>query len=75
MFCIPSRQFHVKLTLDTFTAKTHNIQKTKAVVQRRSVKRVFLELLQNSHENTCAKVSFLGLQLYQKRDSGTGVFL
>ena len=43
--------------------------------------KVFLEILQNSQENTCARVSFLiklqpyALQLNQKRDSGTGVFL
>ena len=30
----------------------------KAVVQRYSVKNVFLKILQNSQENTCAKVSF-----------------
>ena len=32
---------------------------------------VFLEVSQNSQENTCAR----GLQLYWKRDSSTGVFL
>ena len=42
---------------------------------------VFLEISQNSQENNCATVSFLiklqtlGLQLYSKRDSATGVFL
>ena len=42
---------------------------------------MFLKFLQNSQENTCARVSFLkklqvlGLQLYQKRDYGTSVFL
>ena len=42
----------------------------ETVVQRCSVKKVFLEILQNSQENTCARVSFLlklqasGLQLY-----------
>ena len=35
------------------------------------MKKVFLEILQNSLGNTCA----LGLQLYLKRNSGTGVFL
>ena len=45
-----------------------------------SVEKLFLVILQNSQENTCARVSFLikfeaGLQLYLKRDSGTGVFL
>ena len=43
---------------------------TEAVVQRCSVKEVFLEILQNSQENTSARISFLikletwGLQLY-----------
>ena len=32
---------------------------TEAVAQRCSVKKVFLEILQNSQENTCARVSFL----------------
>ena len=31
----------------------------EAVVQRCSVKKVFLEISQNSHESTCARVSFL----------------
>ena len=44
-------------------------------------KKVLLKILQNSQENTCARLSFsiklqaLFLQLYGKRDSGTGVFL
>ena len=32
---------------------------TKAGIQRCFVKKVFLEILQNSQENTCARVSFL----------------
>ena len=32
---------------------------TEAIVQRCSVKKVFLEISQNSQENTCARVSFL----------------
>ena len=32
---------------------------TEAVAQRCSVKKVFLKSLQNSQENTCARVSFL----------------
>ena len=44
-----------------------------------SVKKVFLKISQNSQENTCARESFfrlaLGLQLYEKRVSGTGIFL
>ena len=46
------------------TYSTQNIHLFKylpseAVVQRGSVKEVFLEILQNSQENTCARVSFL----------------
>ena len=43
---------------------------TEAVAQRCSLKKVFLEISQNSQENTCARVPFLtnlqtsGLQLY-----------
>ena len=32
---------------------------TEAIVQRCSVKKVFLEISQNSQEDTCARVSFL----------------
>ena len=32
---------------------------SEVVARRRSVKMVFLEISQNSHENTCTKVSFL----------------
>ena len=38
----------------------------EAVVQRCSVKKVFLEISQNSQENTCARVSFL-ITLLKKR--------
>ena len=34
-------------------------QISKAVVQKCSVKKVFLKISQNSQENTCARVSFL----------------
>ena len=34
-------------------------QLSESVVQRCSVKKVFLEISQNSQENTCARVSFL----------------
>ena len=37
----------------------HVIKFTKAVAQRCSVKKVLLEISQNSQENTCARVSFL----------------
>ena len=35
------------------------LEKSEAVVQSCSVKKVFLEVSQNSQENTCARVSFL----------------
>ena len=38
-----------------------------------SVKKVFLEISQSSHENICARVSFIKSLL--KRNSGAGVFL
>ena len=51
---------------------------TEAVVRRSSLKMVFLEISQNSRENTCARDSFLlkalGQQLHSKRVSSTGVF-
>ena len=56
-------------------------EKTDAATRGVLYKKVFLKILQNSQENTCTRVSFfiklqgLGLQLYQKRDSGTGVLL
>ena len=39
------------------TIKTR--KSAEAVIQRCSVKKVFLEISQNSQENTCARVSFL----------------
>ena len=35
------------------------LKRTEAVARRCSVKRVFLEISQNSHENTCARSSLL----------------
>ena len=35
------------------------LKRTEAVARRCSVKKVFLEISQNSQENTCARVSFL----------------
>ena len=48
----------------------HTFLYPEALVQRRSVKKAFLEISQNSQENTCARDSFLiklqalSLQLY-----------
>ena len=38
----------------------------EAVVQRCSVKKVLLEISQNSQENTCARVSFLIKRLWHR---------
>ena len=54
---------------------------TEAVTSKCHVKKVFLNISQNSKENTFPRVSFLvkfqasGLELHQKGDSGVGVFL
>ena len=37
----------------------HALVGIEAVAQTRSVKKMFLEILQNSQENTCARVSIL----------------
>ena len=46
---IPSPSLLVPITLNVW----------EAVVQRNSVKKVFLEISQNSQENTCVRASFL----------------
>ena len=53
---------------------------TEAVAQRCTIKKVFLEILQNSNENTCASVSFLiklqasGRSLFIKKEALAQVF-
>ena len=54
------------------SASTLCMLNLEAVIQRYSVKKLFLKVSQNSQENTCARVSFLTLL---KKDSGTGLFL
>ena len=55
--------------------------KLEVVAQRCSVKKVFLKVLKNSQENTCARVFLLrelqasACNFIKKRDSGKGVFL
>ena len=44
--------FHIDNVTDTI------IRSSEAVIQSCSVKKVFLEISQNSQENTCARVSF-----------------
>ena len=45
------------------------LKRTEVVARRFSVKNVFLEILQNSQENTCARVSFL-IKLQQNTSGG-----
>ena len=65
----------------TNPVEQRKVHETEAVAQSCPVKKVFLEISQNSQENTFARASFLiklqawDLQLYLKRGSGTGVFL
>ena len=47
---------------------------TEAVAQRCSVKKMLLQIFQNSQENTCTRASFL-MKSFLKKISGTGVFL
>ena len=49
--------------------------RNKSSHQRCTIKKSVLRNLQNSQENTCARVSLLINRLYQERDSVTGVFL
>ena len=56
--------FSSKAVLDVLDMKyksefKHGFTNPEVVARRCSVKKVFLEILQNSQENTCAKVSFL----------------
>ena len=68
MFSFFFRKLHLIAALFWILIRTK--AQGEAVTQRRSVKKVFLEVSQNSQENTCARVSFLiklqasDLQLY-----------
>ena len=44
---------------DSQNSLNHKQESIEAVVQRCSVKKVFLKISQNSQENTCTRVSFL----------------
>ena len=90
MMTIKMRMTITNAKLVTFTEEICNgklpfLYNVEPVITRKSLnvfcKKVFLEISQNSRENTCVRVSFLiklqaqGQQLYQKRDPGTGVSL
>ena len=50
---------YANLLADEKSSFTHPPSYTEAVVQRCSVKKVLLEISQNSLENACASISFL----------------
>ena len=47
------------LKIHVVLSKQERNQKLEAVVRRCSAKKVFLEISQNSQENTCARIYFL----------------
>ena len=51
-----------------------SVGSTEAVAQRCSVEKVFLEISQNSQENTCARVSFLKACNFIKNETLAQVF-
>ena len=72
--CKKLSPFFFFLSIHLFPLKWYQI--LEVVVQRCFVKKVFLEISQNSQENTCVRVSFLiRPATLLKRDSDTGVFL
>ena len=56
-FCIRRNNNNVDST-ETGRIVVHHITNLEAVAKRCSMKKVFLEISQNSQENTCARVSF-----------------
>ena len=57
IFCKVFKKKHYWLTVSSFVSRLmHN---SETVVRRCSVNKVFLEISQNSQENTCARDSFL----------------
>ena len=53
-----------------------NVKKlTEAVAQRRSVKKMFLEILQNSLKKTCARVFFLNKVAGRRRTGYLSLYL
>ena len=62
-------KIYFTLPTASFKETPNGIDFSEAVAQTCSVKKVFLEISQNSQENTCARASILiklqaGLQLY-----------
>ena len=44
----------------------YDLKRTEAVVQRCSVRKVFLKISQNSQENTCVRVSFFRVSFFYR---------
>ena len=64
------------ITVRSFSPKMLKLSTEEAVAQTCFVKKVFLEISQNSQENTCARVSFLiKLQAAPFTGSGWRIFL
>ena len=83
--CLIFANFNLALLIKKACKLFSKMTASEAVVQRCSVKKVFLEISQNPQENTCVKASFLinliklqtGLRpaTLLKRDSGRGVYM
>ena len=68
----PSKLFFLK----KLVSKSLFLHTTEAVAGKCSVKKAFLEIWQNSQENTCGRVSFsIKSQALLKRDSDAVLFL
>ena len=59
IFNFKSTNSHSLSTFTSCVSKRGGIKNLEAVVRRCSVKKLFLEISQNSQENTCVRVSFL----------------
>ena len=70
----------VRIYEECLWVHSYSVELHRSSHRRCLLKKAFWKISQNSQENTCSSVSFLiklrawGLQLYWKRDSGTGVF-
>ena len=79
--CLESRPLVVAETLHNFLTvnrcfakyKASNCCKIEVVIQRISVKKVFLNIFQNLKENPCPRVSFL-IKLQLKKETLTQLF-
>ena len=59
VFTVQSNILTTEIVNTSQVACAETVNQPQAVAQSCSVKKVFLKILQNSQENTCARVSFL----------------